>query len=252
MPQLRFFLFLALLPLSLWAVYGDDYTLGKFLATIGKTSLFDLPRNQHRSVLIFGVEKKIIDEISKRFPLMELYALDFKEKESWQAIIEELNWKDRFDCVVAAHALEQASNREHMLRLIHDTLKPGKKGVLLLTIDDPYSMDYKIAKFLRESEWGRIIDVVPQLSFNDSRKLIEQEGFSIVEEEKYTDTYLVRYVENSEFQADMQDWIGDRWNIPICLRRLFMEDFLKTFPDESRRMWLYFSFNPWVLIIEKK
>ena|SRR3990167_1950151 len=245
----RFFLFLALLPLSLLA-NDTDYSLHRYLSLIGTCHLEEILPDCQGSVLFFGIEEEAIDRIAKKFPLIKICSLEFNRKGSWQVIIEDRHWENHFDCVVAAHTLEQESDREHMLRLIYNTLKPGKKGIILLTIDDPYSIDYKIEKFLRQSRWTQIIDVAEQLSFNEYRTLIERD-FSIIREKKHPDPYLVKCAEQDSLQIDMLNWIGDRLDIPLCLRGIFLSDFLKTFRNDSPRESLYFSFNPWVLIIEK-
>ena len=198
-------------------------------------------------LLTLGLLENSIVQLKNRFPRLQIISIDdqlsslsgveFYSMESDERWI----WENQYDAIIIFLALEKDPHRESRVRLMYDSLKPKKKGMLFITPKGAFSLDHWVEKFLEDSKWRQLVSNTPNLSIVDCRAFIENAGFSIVEEKRWGG------ILNNQ---DTSKWLCDRWAVPFPMRISFVWDFScfleRTFDGRSNIFLDVFS-----LLVEK-
>lgn len=183
-----------------------------------------LPNKQSAAVLI-GVDPKAVEILSEqyRYQFLHIVPLDFQDKESWRSIVENKHLGNQFDCFFATNILEREANREDLIRLAYDLLKPGGRGFFSIDGPEADTLDGKLVDFIRSSKWAKSIPLTAGLTIPEYRELIVKAGFSISEEAPLD--YRLNYESSSDFERDSSAWIGSRLGLSYSDRSKFLSDF---------------------------
>jgi hypothetical protein len=161
--------------------------------------------------LLMGISEVGYLRLYKQIPLIDFSRISLWNRNLWNNDKQD-SLKERFDCIIAFNILEREPNRDLVVQMIFDLLKPEGKAVIYVDPQDESTFNYRTEQAIRHSEWVKHIPIVPSLSLSEYQRIIEKVGFQIVNQSP--DEYKIYFLHDFSAFLSVMWFVCPRWPIP--------------------------------------
>ncbi|MDE3056226.1 MAG: hypothetical protein KGI80_06030 [Verrucomicrobiota bacterium] len=162
--------------------------------------------------LLLGTSGMVCSELRKQMPLVEFEEISLWDRHLWNKYVLEKDWRCKFDCIIAINILDRDQNRNQLIHIIFDLLKPEGKAVIYVDPQNKDAFTQRMEQSIRHSEWAKRIPIVPSLSLSEYQSIIERFGFCILDQSP--DEYKIYFPDSFIAFLSVVWFVCPRWPVP--------------------------------------